>query len=541
MKKISNIKLGRIVLDRNINKKFLNFENNQDIFCDGTQVEYYSALYNYIRRLVYNSRIASEVILNKSFVSNVIRIIKQDVLVKEDLKEIVYLELIHYLIVYYDTIKIIKLSGTWPYTEKDKKIRKDAIKLLNSQIQEIETFLHEINYSEKVSELLENFKENTISKKELTNEEFEDLDLIFSTAHNIPQDYLDLYFKNIIKCSKKPSLDALKNALSSFISNYALSYGTYCYLDICNLNFGTLGTYDNHVIAISDKVFNNFYLNQFCKKRNLFDIVFHELTHLLQEELYKNDTLPYEYIIMLQDYLLSNVLSNKYSDDNYMSLYNELDARRSSLLKTDEYFIKLGVIPKENTLKSINRDERRHKNDARYYDKKEKSVDVLFNENIKEVIRVLKEEFRIDIFTSYPVLNYLYHRDGTRKTTLELIIEKNHTKDEKSIEQINDILRNRKLSKEEISKDLEELILDDNQDIIDDKDRMIDRLNKLLTTKERSKLLIKLNGVMLKMQEFTRGLAVFYCEMNDLQMEANNILADGIMQHRLKKENINRD
>ena len=102
-------------------------------------------------------------------------------------------------------------------------------------------------------------------------------------------------------------------------------------------------------------------------------------------------------------------------------------------------------------------------------------------------------------------------------------------------------MRNRKLSKEEISKDLEELILDDNQDIIDDKDRMIDRLNKLLTTKERSKLLIKLNGVMLKMQEFTRGLAVFYCEMNDLQMEANNILADGIMQHRLKKENINRD
>ena len=36
MKKFDNLKLGRIVLDSEVNKKFLDFKNNQDLFCDGT-------------------------------------------------------------------------------------------------------------------------------------------------------------------------------------------------------------------------------------------------------------------------------------------------------------------------------------------------------------------------------------------------------------------------------------------------------------------------------------------------------------------------
>lgn len=541
MKKFDNIKLGRIVLVREINEKFLDFKNNQDIFCDGTKSDYYAALYDYIKKLVYNSRITGEMILNKSFISNVIRIVKDDILVKNNLKELVYLELIHYLYVYYETINIIKLTGEWPYTEENIDVKKEAINLLNNQIKEIETFLQEINYSERVSELLSKFKEKTTLEREITNDDFNDLDLIFSTAHNIPQEYIDLYFRNIMKYSKRPSLGSLKNALSSFVSNHASKYGTYCYLDICRLKLGTLGSYDNHVIAISDSTFNHFYLNQLAKKRNLFDTIFHELTHLLQEKIYEKDNLPYEYIIMIQDYLLSNVLPDKYCSDNYMSLYNEIDARRFGALKTDQYLRKLGIIPKENTLRTIEKDEQKHKKDIRYYQRKEKNVDIIFNENIKEIISVLKEEFKIDIFKNYPIFNYLYHQDGTRKTTLELIIEKNQSKDKNVINQLEDILTNRKLSKEDIVKDLEELVLDDNQSINDDKNRMIERLNKLLTLKDRNKLLIKLDSISIKMKEFVRGLAILYGEMNDLQMESNNILIDGIIEHKLKKENNDSD
>lgn len=541
MKKFDNLKLGRIVLDSEVNKKFLDFKNNQDLFCDGTENEYYAALYNYIRRLIYNSRTVNEMILNKTFVSNVIRIIKEDILVKNNLKELVYLELIHYLYVYYETIHIVRLSGNWPYTEEDKNIRKEAITLLKNQMKEIENFFQEIEYDKRLKEILENYKEKLTIEKELTNEEFNELDLIFSTSHNIPQEYIDLYFRNIMKYSKIASFDSLKNALNSFVHNYALSHGTYCYLDICTLKVGTLGSYDNHVIAISDRMINGFYLSQLVRRNKIFDTIFHELTHLLQEEIYTKENLPYEYIMMLEDFILSNILSEKYGDDNYIYLYHEVDARRSALLKTDEYLRNLGIIPKKNALKSIEEDERKHKKSIRYYNKKEKNVDVLFDENIEETIRILKDELRIDMFKEYPVFNYMYHKDGTRKTTLELIKEKYQTSNPEIINQINEILNNRNLSKEDISRDLEELILDDDQSIEEDKSYMIERLNKLLTLKERSKLLVRLDSISLKMKEFVRGFAILCGEMNELQLEYNDLLVDRVLEHKLTKENENID
>lgn len=541
MKKFDNLKLGRIVLDSEVNKKFLDFKNNQDLFCDGTENEYYAALYNYIRRLIYNSRTVNEMILNKTFVSNVIRIIKEDILVKNNLKELVYLELIHYLYVYYETIHIVRLSGNWPYTEEDKNIRKEAITLLKNQMKEVENFFQEIEYDKRLKEILENYKEKLTIEKELTNEEFNELDLIFSTSHNIPQEYIDLYFRNIMKYSKIASFDSLKNALNSFVHNYALSHGTYCYLDICTLKVGTLGSYDNHVIAISDRMINGFYLSQLVRRNKIFDTIFHELTHLLQEEIYTKENLPYEYIMMLEDFILSNILSEKYGDDNYIYLYHEVDARRSAFLKTDEYLRNLGIIPKKNALKSIEEDERKHKKSIRYYNKKEKNVDVLFDENIEETIRILKDELRIDMFKEYPVFNYMYHKDGTRKTTLELIKEKNQTSNPKIINQINEILNNRNLSKEDISRDLEELILDDDQNIEEDKSYMIERLNKLLTLKERSKLLVRLDSISLKMKEFVRGFAILCGEMNELQLEYNDLLVDRVLEHKLTKENENID
>lgn len=542
MKKFDKLKLGKIVLDSDTNKKFLDFKNNQDIFCDGNETEYYAALYDYIKRLVYNSRSTNEMILNKSFIPNVIRILKNDILVQNKLKELVYLELIHYLFVYYVTINIIRLTGCWPYSEEENKdVQKEAITLLKTQMKDIEDFLKEIEYDKRVSELLERFKEQTTMEHELSNNDFNDLELIFTTAHNIPQEYIDLYFRNVIKYSKKVTTDSLRNAFSSLVKNQASSYGTYCFLDICPLKIGTLGSYEYHVIAVSDRTFSGFYLNQLVRKRNIFDTIFHELTHLLQEKLYEKENLPYEYILMIEDYLLSNALPDKYTNNNYMSLYNEIDARRLGSLKTDEYLRTLGIIPKENTLRTIERDERKHKKDTRYYNKQEKSVDILFDENIHEIIRVLKEEFKIDIFTDYPVLNYLYHKDGRRKTTLELIKEKNITTREEVKKLIDEILRNRKLSKENISKDLKELVLDLDISIEEDKSRMIEKLNMLLTTKERSKLLVSLDSISIKLKEFARGFAILCGELNEMELEYNNIMIDRVLEHKFIKDDTDRD
>lgn len=145
------------------------------------------------------------------------------------------------------------------------------------------------------------------------------------------------------------------------------------------------------------------------------------------------------------------------------------------------------------------------------------------------------------MFKEYPVFNYMYHKDGTRKTTLELIKEKNQTSNPKIINQINEILNNRNLSKEDISRDLEELILDDDQNIEEDKSYMIERLNKLLTLKERSKLLVRLDSISLKMKEFVRGFAILCGEMNELQLEYNDLLVDRVLEHKLTKENENID
>lgn len=542
MKKFDKLKLGKIVLDSDTNIKFLDFKNNQDIFCDGNENEYYAALYDYIKRLIYNSRSTNEMILNKTFIPNVIRILKNDILLQNKLKELVYLELIHYLFVYYDTINIIRLTGCWPYSdEENKDVQREAITLLKTQVNEIEDFLKEIEYDKRVSELLERFKEQTAMEKELSNNDFNDLELIFTTAHNIPQEYIDLYFRNVMKYSKRPSTDSLRNAFSSLVRNQASSYGTYCFLDICPLKIGTLGSYEYHVISVSDRTFSSFYLNQLIRKRNIFDTIFHELTHLLQEKLYEKDNLPYEYIIMIEDYLLSNALPDKYTNNNYMSLYNEIEARRLGSLKTDEYLRTLGIIPKENTLRTIGRDERKHKKDTRYYNKQEKSVDVLFDENIHEIIRVLKEEFKIDIFTDYPVLNYLYHKDGRRKTTLELIKDKNRTTSEEVKDLIDEILRNRKLSKENISKDLKELVIDSNLSIEEDKSRMIEQLNKLLTTKERSKLLVSLDGISIKLKEFAREFAILCGELDEVEIEYNSIMIDTVLEHKFIKDDIERD
>lgn len=534
MDKAEKINIGKIILDDETNKKFLDFDNNRDMFCSGNKEDYYCKIYDYVRKIVYKSRNAGEMILNKFFVSNIIRILKDDILIVNKLKEMGYLELLHYLITYQDIINIIKLGEYWPYSEEDSNIRKEAVELLENQNKEIEDFLKLIDYDNKIKELLEKFKVYLKSEGELREDIFLELDLIFTTAHNIPKEYVDLYIKNIIYYNKVPSLEAFRNAITSLISNYAKEHGTFCYTEICKLDFGTLGSYDNHVISISSSNFNLFFLGQLSKKQDLFDTIFHELTHLLQEKNYKSDFLSYDYILMLKDFLLTSTIEESYLKKNYMSLTTEVDARKNGHIETDNYFFSLGIMPRTNTLKKIMLDKKRNGNDYRYLNGKEYTVDTLFDEKIFQIIEVLKNEYKVNIFEEYPIMKLMFHEDGRRKTTLELLKERETTKDIQTISQIDEILARRKISKENCIKDLEELILDNTLSI--DKTEYIRRLNLLLKAKERKKLLAKLKSISLSLKDLSRNFLIFLGELEEIEAIINDERIDMILSKRENKK-----
>ena len=534
MDKAEKINIGKIILDDETNKKFLDFDNNRDMFCSGNKEDYYCKIYDYVRKIVYKSRNAGEMILNKFFVSNIIRILKDDILIVNKSKEMGYLELLHYLITYQDIINIIKLGEYWPYSEEDSNIRKEAVELLEHQNKEIEDFLILIDYDNKIKELLEKFKVYIKSEGELREDIFLELDLIFTTAHNIPKEYVDLYIKNIINYNKVPSLEAFRNAITSLISNYAKEHGTFCYTEICKLDFGTLGSYDNHVISISSSNFNLFFLGQLSKKQDLFDTIFHELTHLLQEKNYKSDFLSYDYILMLKDFLLTSTIEESYLKKNYMSLTPEVDARKNGHIETDNYFLSLGIMPRTNTLKKIMLDKKRNGNDYRYLNGKEYTVDTLFDEKILQIIDVLKNEYKVNIFEEYPIMKLMFHEDGRRKTTLELLKERETTKDIQTRSQIDEILARRKISKENCIKDLEELILDNTLSI--DKTEYIRRLNLLLKAKERKKLLAKLKSISLSLKDLSRNFLIFLAELEEIEAIITDERIDMILSKRENKK-----
>ena len=534
MDKAEKINIGKIILDDETNKKFLDFDNNRDMFCSGNKEDYFCKIYDYVRKIVYKSRNAGEMILNKFFVSNIIRILKNDIFIVNKSKEMGYLELLHYLITYQDIINIIKLGEYWPYSEEDSNIRKEAVELLEHQNKEIEDFLILIDYDNKIKELLEKFKVYIKSEGELREDIFLELGLIFTTAHNIPKEYVDLYIKNIIYYNKVPSLEAFRNAITSLISNYAKEHGTFCYTEICKLDFGTLGSYDNHVISISSSNFNLFFLGQLSKKQDLFDTIFHELTHLLQEKNYKSDFLSYDYILMLKDFLLTSTIEESYLKKNYMSLTTEVDARKNGHIETDNYFFSLGIMPRTNTLKKIMLDKKRNGNDYRYLNGKEYTVDTLFDEKILQIIDVLKNEYKVNIFEEYPIMKLMFHEDGRRKTTLELLKERETTKDIQTRSQIDEILARRKISKENCIKDLEELILDNTLSI--DKTEYIRRLNLLLKAKERKKLLAKLKSISLSLKDLSRNFLIFLGELEEIETIITDERIDMILSKRENKK-----
>ena len=179
-------------------------------------------------------------------------------------------------------------------------------------------------------------------------------------------------------------------------------------------------------------------------------------------------------------------------------------------------------------------DKKRNGNDYRYLNGKEYTVDTLFDEKILQIIDVLKNEYKVNIFEEYPIMKLMFHEDGRRKTTLELLKERETTKDIQTRSQIDEILARRKISKENCIKDLEELILDNTLSI--DKTEYIRRLNLLLKAKERKKLLAKLKSISLSLKDLSRNFLIFLGELEEIETIITDERIDMILSKRENKK-----
>ena len=128
----------------------------------------------------------------------------------------------------------------------------------------------------------------------------------------------------------------------------------------------------------------------------------------------------------------------------------------------------------------------------------------------------------------------MFHQDGRRKTTLELLKERETTKDIQTRSQIDEILARRKISKENCIKDLEELILDNTLSI--DKTEYIRRLNLLLKAKERKKLLVKLKSISLSLKHLSRNFLIFLAELEEIESIITDERIDMILSKRENKK-----
>lgn len=508
MAKIDSKKIQKILFNKDENQKFIDFDKYQEDFLDGTKDDYSKEIINQVESLIKSSCKKNEAILFKYFIPNLIKLIECNSTEKEETNDIILNRLVHYMIMYYDNLNIIKKINLWPYSEQNESIKTEAISIIESQIIEIEDFLNKIKYKEEVRRLLESIN---YDDKEYISQ----LNTLFKTIHYIPQKYIDIYLKEIFNNKILPSKESVENVIKSFVYNYAMDTNTCCFTEIAEIGPCVLGGYENNVITISPKQIDLLTYSDRKNKYKFMYTLFHELTHLDQDLEYEKLMLPYETMLKIEDHLLSRYLDETYSNNNYLNLYNEIDARKRGNERTKKYFEKIGFMEYKDLCRKVEHDVKIHKKDNRIYKGNEYDLDVLFDNQISEVIKSANEE-NIDIFKKYPVLRLLFHKDGKRVTTLELIIIKSKSS-ELLKKQIDTILDNKVLSKENIMKDMEELLLDNNQELENDKKKMIERFNKLLTIKERNKLLTKLKYISIILKNSILTFVGIFSELEELE------------------------
>ncbi len=208
------------------------------------------------------------------------------------------------------------------------------------------------------------------------------------------------------------------------------------------------------------KVLIDYFLHSQNRWYEAFVTIFHEIEHVKQFN--QMQKIPnFDDYEALKDELIKN---KRYKDLNYDDLNYESVARIRSVSKTIDYVdyleIKMNNKDKKYYFKQIIFDRLFHyRNHQRIFIKDFVSVDILFDEKIKDLIINSKEK---DCFSKYPILKEFYYPDGTKKTLLELLYRMDELDpDSKLYTLIESVIINCDSTLENSLKELEELINSD--------------------------------------------------------------------------------
>lgn len=198
--------------------------------------------------------------------------------------------------------------------------------------------------------------------------------------------------------------------------------------------------------------FNTKYFTQKFKSENVFmdklEIIFHEVFHQMQdqeldlaEKLVRNKAdffgqVDKYSLIATIDQLLRR-LDEDYYGDNYTNILIEIDARYNSLSLLSSYLREVSPSTYEQYLTYI--EDTKAKDKSLYYTNfnlfKYGNNNLLLNRDMAlDKILVSDPEGYLN---EYPLLNFIYNANGTRKTIIELNEIKNSITDQNAIDMIN--------------------------------------------------------------------------------------------------------
>ena len=486
---ISKNMLEYICTSPSVCDMFLNYEDNKSYFNEGTYEDYYKSVKKMIVTFFENDIDSNTFRMQQNRITVTDKL--YDLFSKDKDFDICKDKIFNTLRKYKDMINILVIEKGKPFWLDDLKMRKSALESAEIVVRDIDKFFGKYNYQgtilNKFKEYDRFFNENNMSKK--TFKEFDEL--ISSSAIDIPQKYIELYFKQLFKNGYKITYDAMYNLSRSMISNLANEKGITCLFNVGKLDFA-VGAFHDGIITISDKHLNSFVTNPKKNVDAYLGTLFHEFTHLVQDANYRQDRIfSYSEIKMLEDRLIAETLDSKYGRNNYKNLSYELDARSMSRIMVYRFYKSLGLdVKNEFFSKPIKKDILKSETDKRKVtDYKMVPVDLLFDELIKEIIDTHRGDYMQDIFATYPILNLMYTKDGRRYTTLELLKKREDIKknidsssecdaDLSMIANINQIIYKRNLSFVNLVADYKELLLDKTLDIKEEKKKIKKRLYK---------------------------------------------------------------
>ena len=504
--RISNNMLEYICSSYSVNEMFLDFENNSSYFNEGSYEEYIKALKSHI--ITYFENDIKDEIYRMQEERITLTDKLYDLFYKNGEIDILNDKIFSTLRKYKDMINILAVEKLSTFSISNPEMREAALERADKHIKQIDKFFSKYDYENRILEELKKYDEFIDENKLLGKRRFSKFNSLLSNIGiDIPNKYIDLYFKELASNGYQTTYEAAYNVSRSMVSNLAKQKDIYCFFMAGKLDYEK-GIYHNGIITISNSHLKDFVANPALNYEDYLETLFHEFTHLVQETNYRADRMfTYNEIKMLEDHLLFETLNSRFGRNNYNNLSYELDAREMSKIMVRRYNKRLGLKGKKDSYKEIRNDKKANRTDLRKMEGKKPHilgldiklvpVDYLFDEFIENIINIHKGDFAEDIFEKYPILNLMYDKDGRRYTTLELLKQreeiqsklsksKNPDSDINKIFNINEIIYNKDLPFISLVADYKELALDDTLEIGKERDDLLRRLYKKIKSHENS-------------------------------------------------------